>query len=337
MQGDSHIELSLGHSPDADDAFMWWPLGTVGITAPAHLGELPQLPPVLDTGRFCFRPVALDIEALNRRAIENADLDITAMSFATYASATEQYILTSCGASFGEGYGPKILLTPDSSNPPPEAAAQRITHLAEIITSGGRIAIPGARTTAYLALQLMLREVGLVDIPEGAVVAVPFDAVVPQLLAGDVQAALVIHEAQVTYAASGLELLIDLGAWWAGHTGGLPLPLGANALRRDLDIRFGTGTLRAVAALLGASITHALAHRAPGLAYAARFAGTDNDSTSAGAPTMTDLDRFVGLYVNELSVDCGARGRDAVEQLLREGREAGLLPPASAVDMAPSA
>ena len=175
----------------------------------------------------------------------------------------------------------------------------------------------------------MLRATGLTEIPEGAVIAVPFDRVIPELLAGDVAAALVIHEAQVTYAAAGLELLVDLGAWWSAQTGGLPLPLGANAIRRDLDDRFGVGTVKNIARILRTSIHHALQHRGPGLAYAAHFAGALEEakpSGPVGAPSKADMDRFVELYVNELSVDCGERGRRAIESLLEAGRSAGLVP-----------
>ena len=310
---------------------MWWPLGTAGIEAPAHLGELPSLPPAIDTGRFRFRPIACDIEQLNRCAIERADLDITAMSFATYAHVADSYILTTCGASFGEGYGPKVLTRPDASAAIPSGIGDRIAHLAELLRDGMRIAIPGARTTAYLVLQLMLREAGLAEMPQDAVVSVPFDRVIPELLVGKVAAALVIHEAQVTYAASGLELLVDLGAWWSAQTGGLPLPLGANAIRRDLDTRYGPGTVAQVAAILRASIAHALAHRGKGLAYAGHFAGPEG---GPGSPTPADLDRFVGLYVNELSVECGSRGRAAIEHLLQTGREAGFITRSVGLDLA---
>lgn len=285
--------LTIAHSPDPDDAFMWWPLGV------PELG----MKPAIDTRGFEFTPVAADIHELNVRAVEVGDLDITAISMFALAHASSRYVMTSCGSSMGDGYGPKVLAT----SPRP----------AEWLRSEGlTIAVPGERTSAFLVLRLMLGSAFRFRVMH-------FREIIPALLRGEVDAGLIIHEAQVTYADAGLHLVADLGDWWKSETG-LPMPLGANAVRRDLDARFGRGTSREVAGVLKASIEHALANREQGLDYAMRFAG-DTPRPLA--------DRFIGLYVNDLTLEMGESGERAVALLLGKATDVGLAPRLTAVDV----
>lgn len=286
------IRLSIGHSPDPDDAFMWWPLGGDGMT------------PEIDTGRFSFTPVPADIEALNRRAVEEGDLDVTALSFHAFASAADRYALTACGASMGDGYGPKVV-----------TRAEGAVGMEELVRPGMRIAVPGTRTTAFLALQmLMLERCGSAERFDP--VAMPFHEIVGAVAGGRVDAGVVIHEAQLTYADAGLALAVDLGAWWTTRTG-LPLPLGANAVRRDLDARFGAGTCVELAGVLRRSIEHAMGQRERGLAHAQGFA-------QAGT-TGAHVDAFVSMYVNGMTIDAGPRGEAAVCRFFEEAGAAGLI------------
>ncbi|MFM9958628.1 MAG: menaquinone biosynthesis family protein [Phycisphaerales bacterium] len=283
------IPITLAHSPDPDDAFMWWPLGVPAL----------NMPPAIDTRGFDFTPIAADIHDLNTRAIERADIDVTAISMFAYAHAAANYVLTSCGSSMGDGYGPKVLATAPRS--------------LEWLRSPDRIvAIPGERTSAYLVMRLMLGA-------DVRVRAMHFREIIPSLLRGEVDAGLVIHEAQVTYQSAGLHLVADLGKWWTESTG-TPIPLGANAIRRDLDDRHGPGTMTRLTAVLKRSIEHALSNREQGLDYAMRYAG-DTPRPLA--------DRFIGLYVNDLTLDLGPpgdRGERAIALLLRRAAEAGMAP-----------
>ncbi len=318
------VELTIGHSPDPDDAFMWWPLGTAGLEGgPA---DAPVLEPVLDTGRFRFRPVAADIEQLNRRALDAGDLDITAMSMHAYAHARDRYMLTDCGGSFGEGYGPKVLVT-ESVAREAKLAGQEIgiDWLRAMLEGGGVIAVPGTKTSAFLVLNMLVSggDRSCVLAPE-QYRAMRFDSVVPAILSGEVQAGLVIHEAQVTYAEEGLAKVVDLGVWWGEETGGLPLPLGANAIRSDLDERYGPGTREEVARLLRQSIEYAEANRREGLDYAMRFATKEARTGGDGKGGL--VDHFIELYVNDLTLDFGARGASAIERLLQGGAALGLAP-----------
>lgn len=315
MADDSIVSLTLAHSPDADDAFMWWPL--TGKVHPRDRDKRgvaePVSKPILDTGRYRFLAVPADIEVLNRRAVETGDLDITAMSMHTYPDVKERYALTACGASIGDGYGPKVVCRADvlESIGPEEA----VTQLRD-----GRwtLAIPGRRTTAFLTLRLMLER------RDAKVTEMPFDQVIPAVARGEADAGLVIHDAQLTFAAAGLSQLVDLGAWWKSHTGGLPLPLGANAVRRDLDARYGAGTQHEVARLLEESVRVSLERRQESLAYVAAFApGT----------TPEQVDRYINMYVTELTVDAGERGRSAIRRLLGDGAAAGLCPDPGEVDL----
>lgn len=277
MTADQQL-IRVGHSPDPDDAFMFYALARDKI----------------DTGRFRFEHELVDIETLNRRAFD-AELELSAVSLHAYGHLADIYALCSCGASMGDGYGP-IVVAPEHGT------------IAELRSM--RIAVPGTLTTAYLALRLCLGS-------EFASIAVPFDqiltAVTQRSYDGQrVDAGLIIHEGQLTYSNSGLQQIVDLGQWWHGETG-LPLPLGANAIRKDL----GEATIRAVTRLLRGSIEYGLANRAEALAYALQF-GRDLDRGQA--------DRFVGMYVNDWTLDFGPTGRKAVAELLQRGHAAGIIP-----------
>jgi 1,4-dihydroxy-6-naphthoate synthase len=270
--------IRVGHSPDPDDAFMFYALAK----------------DKLDTGALRFVHEMADIETLNRRAF-SGELELTAVSLHAYAHLADRYMLCPCGASMGDGYGPMVV-------------ARSKCTLADL--AGQPIAVPGTLTTAYLALRLCLGG----DFPH---VVVPFDRILDAVAAGEyrgrpVAAGLVIHEGQLTYADEHLELVIDTGAWWMAETG-LPLPLGANAVRKDL----GTATIREVNRLLRASIQYGLDHREEALEYALGF-GRGLDPAKA--------DEFVGMYVNDWTLDFGPRGREAVATLLARGHAAGVIP-----------
>ncbi len=282
------ITITLGHSPDPDDAFMWWPLfGVDGGT------------PAVGHPDIRFEQVCDDIESLNRRAAgPEADLlHVTAMSCANLPRVGDRYVLTACGSSVGDGYGPKLV-------------ARQPMPLERLHDPACTIAVPGVHTTSFLVLSLMLGP-GRFRFRE-----VPFDQVMERVADGTCDAGVVIHEGQLLFQHRGLHLLQDLGAWWRSHCG-LPLPLGVNAVRRDLDARFGPGTLARVVGLLHASVAHAMDHHAEGVAYALRFA-RGMQASLAG--------EFVDLYVNRWTLDCGAAGRAAVDRLLHQAADAGLLP-----------
>ena len=265
--------LTLGHSPDADDAFMFYALARGKI----------------DTGALRYEHTLQDIETLNRRA-ERGELDVTALSVHAYAYVADKYAILSSGASVGDEYGPIVV-----AKEPLEVGALR----------GRRIAVPGEWTTAYLSLRLCLGEFESV--------VVPFDEVFPAVLEGQAEAGLVIHEGQLTYADANLHHILDLGRWWAKRTGGLPLPLGVNAIRKSL----GPALLREIGKHLRASIEYGLAHRREALDYALSF----------GRGLMRDdADRFVGMYVNDFTVDLGERGRRGIEVLLEQAAEQGWIP-----------
>ncbi len=288
---DSRPLLRLAHSPDPDDAFMWWPLL-----------ERDGSPPRVDTGRFRFETVQEDIEALNHRAGEG-ELEITAMSCANYPKVADRYAITSCGASMGDHYGPKLVARPGFA-------------LEDLQRGGGRLAIPGTQTSAYAAVRLML------GASRFEAVVVPFETIIERVADGSFDAGIVIHEGQLTYRDAGLELLADLGAWWSGQEE-VPLPLGINAIRRDLEAQFGPGTLQEVTATLLASVEYALAHRDESVAYALNFARGMSSELA---------DEFVSLYVNRWTLDFGEDGREAVRRFLLAGSVAGILPPCERLD-----
>ena len=267
-------EISIAHSPDSDDAFMFYALATNKVRSPG----------IRYTHTLC------DIETLNRKAQEGDGFyDVTAVSFHAYPYIQDKYALLPSGGSVGEGYGPMIVSTRPYSQD-------------EIKTK--RIAVPGKLTTAYLALQLFA--------PGVETEVVPFDQIIPQVLAGKHEAGLIIHEGQLTFDKSGLHRIVDMGRWWQKVTG-LPLPLGGNAIRRSL----GRELMSTVATALRHSIQYALDHREEALAYAMQFA-RDLDTQLA--------DRFVGMYVNERTLDYGPDGREAVRRLLDMGHKAGVIP-----------
>ena len=272
-------KISIAHSPDSDDAFMFYGLATNKIRVPGYR----------------FTHTLCDIETLNRRAREEAFFDVSAISFHAYPYVQENYTLMGCGGSVGEGYGPMVV----SSRKTEAADLGRI-----------RIAVPGTLTTAYLALKIFN--------PAIEIDAVPFDQIIPEILAGNYDAGLIIHEGQLTYSTSGLYKVLDLGVWWR-ETTGLVLPLGGNVIRRSL----GAEAHKIISKALRDSIHHALEHREQALEYAMQFA-RDLDTSLAS--------HFVSMYVNERTLDYGSDGREAIRKLLELGYERGVIPMAPQVD-----
>ena len=272
-------EISVAHSPDSDDAFMFYGLATNKVRVPGYR----------------FSHTLCDIETLNRRAQDEAFFDVTAISFHAYPYVQQNYTLMACGGSVGEGYGPMVV------------ANRRFTveDLDKI-----RVAVPGTLTTAYLALKVFN--------PGIETETVPFDQIIPAILAGKFDAGLIIHEGQLTYSSSGLYRVIDLGVWWR-ETTGLVLPLGGNAIRRSL----GGDAQKVISKALRDSIQHGLDHREQALEYAMQFA-RDLDASLAN--------RFVSMYVNERTLDYGPDGRQAIRKLLDLGHERGIIPIAPLVD-----
>jgi 1,4-dihydroxy-6-naphthoate synthase len=271
-------EITVAHSPDSDDAFMFYALATHKIGTPG----------------LRFTHTLCDIQTLNQKA-QAGVYDITAISFHAYPYVQDKYALMACGGSVGEGYGPMVV----APHPFSESEVKM-----------KRIAVPGKLTTAYLALHLFA--------PGIDTEVVPFDRIIPQVLEGKYEAGLIIHEGQLTYDKSGLYRIVDLGKWWQKATG-LPLPLGGNAIRRSL----GAPLISLVTKALRESIQYALDHREQALAYAMQFA-RDLDMQSA--------DTFVGMYVNERTLDYGPDGREAVRRLLDMGHKAGIIGPEAHVD-----
>jgi 1,4-dihydroxy-6-naphthoate synthase len=263
--------IHLAHSPDSDDAFMFYALADGRI----------------DTEGLTYVHELQDIETLNKRAL-NAELEVTAVSIHAYAYLSERYALLPHGASMGDGYGPRVVAK----------SARTLDSLA-----GKRIAVPGMMTSAYLALRLYL--------PEFEPVVTPFDEIEQIVVRGDVDAGLLIHEGQLTYKDEGLHLIADTGKLWRDETS-LPLPLGGNVIRKDIpdDIK------RKISKHLRASIAYALEHRKSALDHAMRYArGLDRSKA----------DEFVGMYVNDWTLDYGARGRDAIRLFLKRGVESGIV------------
>jgi 1,4-dihydroxy-6-naphthoate synthase len=265
--------ITVGHSPDPDDAFMFYAL--------AHNK--------IETGNLEFRHELQDIETLNRRALKG-ELEVSAVSIHAYAFLLDKYALLPSGCSMGDRYGPMIV-------------ARRPMSVNDL--KGIKIAVPGTMTTAFLTLKLLL--------PQGFdYEVIPFDEIIPAVASGKFDAGLIIHEGQLTFQNQGLHLIVDLGVWWQEKTG-LPLPLGGNVVRRDL----GDETIRNISRLLKESIRYSLEHRKDALTYALQYA-RDMDLELA--------DRFVGMYVNDWTLDYGPRGRAAVAKLLEEAHRAGMIP-----------
>jgi len=272
----NEIHLNLGHSPDPDDAFMFYGLAK---------DKFP-------TGPYRFHHVLQDIQTLNQRAMAG-ELEITAISIHAYPYVANRYALTSCGSSMGDKYGPMVV------------AREPIT-LSQL--RGKKIAIPGKLTTAFLTLQLCLGKAGEAFDYE----VVHFDQIPAYVCDGKVDAGLIIHEGQLTYQNLGLHLIVDLGEWWHEKTD-LPLPLGGNCIRKDL----GKTVCQEVTEILKHSIAYSLEHRAEAVEYSLQY-GRDLDRQLA--------DQFVGMYVNDWTLDYGPRGRAAITRILKEGADAGLVP-----------
>jgi 1,4-dihydroxy-6-naphthoate synthase len=272
------MKITIAHSPDSDDAFMFYGLARGGVP----------------TGDLEITHVLSDIETLNRHAREGRH-EVTALSFHAYPHVADKYALMPCGGSIGDGYGPLLVAREPMD---PKAVA------------GKTVAVPGTLTSAYLALQLFA--------PRVKTRVVPFDRILDEVREGRADVGLVIHEGQLTYGGQGLVRVADLGAWWKDETG-LPLPLGGNAVRRDL----GPAMMARLTRLVRETVRHSLAHRPQALAYAMTFArGMD--------PNVAD--RFVGMWVNDMTVDMGERGRRAVQVFLDRGVEAGVIPKKVALD-----
>lgn len=321
------IPLTLAHSPDPDDAFMWWPL--TGKIAPDG-SELPgsEGKPRIDTGRFSFRALPADIHVLNQRAAQTADLEITALSARAYADVKDRYIITSCGGSFGDGYGPKIVVRADQS-----ASDLQLNALDDLSKSGLRIAVPGLQTTAFLLLGLALG--AEIANQRDRFVELPFEQIIGAVARREVDAGLVIHEGQITFSDAGLKMIVDVGAWWKAHTN-LITPLGVNAIRRDLDSLHGRGTVAEIARLLTQSVAYSMEHRDESTRYTLPFAlaNVTRAGNTGEAPTLERVDRYCRMYVTPETLDMGDRGRAAIQRLLTEGATAGLCPNPGTIDLA---
>jgi 1,4-dihydroxy-6-naphthoate synthase len=267
------MKITVAHSPDSDDAFMFFGLASGNV----------------DTGGIVVDQVLSDIETLNRAAFDGR-YEVTAVSFHAYAHLVDKYALLPHGASMGDKYGPIVVARQNSG---PQGVKK------------SRIAIPGTLTTAYLTLRIYE--------PDFEYIVVPFDQIQQAVLDGKAEAGLLIHEGQLTYQDEGLRKIVDLGEWWSERTGGLPLPLGGNIIRRDL----GPEMIAEVSKMLHDSIAYALSHRAEAVEYALQFGrGLDRAKT----------DRFVGMYVNDLTLAYGERGRLGLERLMGDAFAKGLIP-----------
>ncbi|HEX3149859.1 MAG TPA: MqnA/MqnD/SBP family protein [Gemmataceae bacterium] len=271
--------IHVGHSPDPDDAFMFHALANDKI----------------DTGDLKFTHELQDIETLNRRAMRG-ELEVSAVSIHAYAHLLDKYALLPTGCSMGDKYGPMVVAR----------RAMSIDELKKV-----KIAIPGAMTTAFLTLRLLLPGGFEYDV-------IPFDEIIGVVASGKYEAGLIIHEGQLTFQNQGLHLVVDLGVWWQEKTG-LPLPLGGNVVRRDL----GPELMHRISEYLKQSIRYSLDHRQEALQHALQYA-RDMDVALA--------DKFVGMYVNDWTLDYGPRGREAVRRLLEEAHKAGIIPKPVAVD-----
>ncbi len=284
--------LRIGHCPDPDDAFLWWPLWGSAATPPVDF----------DTGRFRYKPVLDDIESLNHRA-ESGELEVTAMSCAEYPHVADRYAIMTCGASIGELYGPQIV-------------ANRPMDTAELKKPRVTMAVPGEHTSAFTAASILLGPGSFRH------EVVPFGEIIDRVAAGEFDAGLLIHEGQLTFDNAGLHLVADLGMWWQSRCG-LPLPLGINAIRRDLNARHGPASMATVSADLARCLQYSNDHRSDAMAFAR---GYGRDLTSA----LTE--RYVDMYVNRFTCDLGPVGRAAVQAFLREAHRAGMTPDAGDID-----
>lgn len=277
-------EIQIAHSPDSDDAFMFYGLATSKIKVAGY--------------KFVHN--LTDIETLNQRAHKDAFYDVTAISFHAYPYLQDKYALMSAGSSMGEGYGPMLVATRKIGS-----GTLKPSDLSKL-----RIAVPGTMTTAYLTLKLFA--------PEVQTHVVEFDKITAAVASGEYDAGLLIHEGQLTYGSDGLQKILDLGQWWRGETG-LPLPLGGNAIKRSL----GPEVMLTTANAIRDSIQHGLENREQALEYAMQFARDLN-------PDLAN--RYIGMYVNERTIDMGDDGREAVRRILAMGFERGIIPIESKVD-----
>jgi len=305
------IPLSLAHSPDSDDLVMWWPL--TGITNPdgsAIDGALGR--PQIETGRFRFSCVARDVEELNQLAIDGdaaEPYDITAISCGAYPALADRYVITRSGGSFGENYGPKVVVADGSG-----------LRSLEDLDGGVTVAVPGVNTSAFLTLSLIS--------PEYKYVPMLFSEIPGAVLDGAVDAGLLIHEAQLSFGESGLRAIGDIGVWWHEETGGRPLPLGLNVVARSLDERYGAGTCQEVADLLTASIEMAVKEKKSSRLHLQINKG---DRTEWDDPEL--VDKYLSMYVSGLTLDMGDVGREAIGLLLGRGAAAGLCESVDGVEI----
>lgn len=324
--------LILAHSPDADDMAMWWPL-TGMLDADGAPVPGPDGHPAIETGRFRFAPVAADVEELNRRAMAAAAegggardaamdagaLDITAISAAAYPAVAHAYTITAAGASFGDGYGPKVVTRPDSPvNCEGCLRAQKPS-----------VAIPGRRTTAFMTLSILVGDARA----QMKFIETPFEAIAGAVTRGDAVCGVLIHEAQLLTEQNGLREVVDLGAWWKQQTG-KPLPLGLNIIRRDLDTRFGPGAVQEVAATLARSVQYARENAE----QTRRF--IQMRATDPPRPEWNDsalLDRYLSMYMSDLTADMGPTGASALAELYRRAQHEGLIGGLPPLDIAGAA
>lgn len=315
------IPVTLAHSPDSDDMVMWWPL--IGLDGQQ---------PAIDVGPFRFELVARDVEELNRLVVgERADgdgsrvqpsarpYDVTAISCAAFPAIQDRYAITRCGGSFGEGYGPRVVARSTESGRAGERRADGGSARPVRSVDGLRgacIAVPGVHTTAFMALTLLLG--GTKQRPAFEPVEMLFSEIPDAVADGRVDAGLLIHEAQLTFEALGLVEIVNLGRWWAAQTD-LPLPLGLNVVRRDLDRRIGTGTVAQLGRVLHQSVGYAIDHPAECRAYLQQ-----NKGNRAEWDDPQLVDRYLAMYVNDMTRDMGKRGVQAIAFLLEHGHRAGL-------------
>lgn len=296
------IELNLAHSPDSDDLVMWWPL--VGVRDPDGTpveGDLGC--PQVDTGPFRFHLVARDVEELNKLVIGEGDqggYDITAISCAAYPAIADRYAITAAGGSFGENYGPRLVARADS----------KLRSIEDLREMGGVVAIPGVNTSAYMTLRMA---VGSVQTHE-----MLFSEIPGAVARGEVDAGLLIHEAQLTFGELRLREIGDMGRWWNDQTA-KPLPLGLNVIRTDLDQRYGDGTCAHLAGVLNESVRCCVEMGDASRRYLQLHKGS---RTEWDDPEL--VDRYLAMYVSGLTLDMGERGRDAIASFLGRAADAGL-------------
>ncbi len=298
------IELNLAHSPDSDDLVMWWPL--VGVRHPDGTpieGELGQ--PQVETGPFRFNLVARDVEELNKLVVGKDDAnayDITAISCAVYPKIADRYAITKAGGSFGENYGPRLVAREDST----------LKSIDDLRSHSGVVAIPGVNTSAYMTLRMAAGEIETREML--------FSEIPGAVARDEADAGLLIHEAQLTFGDMHLREIGDMGKWWNTQTG-MPLPLGLNVIRTDLDDRFGVGTCAELARVLNESVRCCVEMGEASRMYLQLNKG---DRTEWDDPEL--VDRYLSMYVSGLTLDMGDRGREAIKLFLGRGADAGLCP-----------